>query len=147
MQYPRGGTGGGVPASSWSTEATHAAQYHPAAFAPGSFYDGGAPPVAGVIGAPGGGLVRMERNSQGSIGGGGGSGGNGMSGGGGSVVAVSSLVNHGYGHQGYGSHEFLVGARGHPPSGGSDGEDAARGAPHGRALDPNDEIRAAAGSS
>jgi hypothetical protein len=145
MQYPRGGTGGGVPASSWSTEATHAAQYHPAAFAPGSFYDGGAPPVAGVIGAPGG-LVRMERNSQGSIGGGGGSGGNGMSGGGGSVVAVSSLVNHGYGHQGYGSHEFLVGARGHPPSGGSDGEDAARGAPHGRALDPNDEIRAAAGS-
>ena len=154
--YPRGpDPRGGVPASSWSTEATHAAQY---GYGPGAFYDGGAPPVAGVIGARGAmgasqpgplgsGLVRMERNSQGSIGGSGGSGGGGVSGGGGSVVAVSALMHRG--PYGFGSHEFLVGARGRSSPGGSDAEDAARaGGLHGShgAVDPNDEIRAAAGS-
>ena len=142
--YPRAGTGGGVPASYVSAEAAHAAQYAP--YAPGSFYDG-APPVAGVIGAHApGGMVRMERNSQGSLGGSGGSGGGGLSGGGGSVVAISGLVHRG--PYGFGSHEFLVGSRGHAPAGGSDGEDAARGGPNGSSalLDPNDEIRATAGS-
>lgn len=156
VHYPRGpDPRGGVPAS-WSAEATHAAQYGPvAAYGPGAFYDGGAPPAAGVIGARGamgasqrgfsGGLVRMERNSQGSLGGSGGSGGGGVSGGGGSVVAVSALTH--CGQYGFGSHEFLVGgARGPSSAGGSDGEDAARlNGTHG-AVDPNDDIRAAAGS-
>ena len=82
-------------------------------YAPGSFYDG-APPVAGVIGAHApGGMVRMERNSQGSLGGSGGSGGGGLDGGGGSVVAISGLVHRG--PYGFGSHEFLVGSRGTRP--------------------------------
>ena len=42
------------------------------------------------------------------------------------MVAISGLVHRG--PYGFGSHEFLVGSRGHAPAGGSDGEDAARGA-------------------
>ena len=62
--YPRAGTGGGVPASYVSVGggARRAVRSLRARF----FYDG-APPVAGVIGAHApGGMVRMERNSQGA---------------------------------------------------------------------------------
>ena len=158
-----------VPTSSWSTEVTAAANYPhymhgenayarfyeqqgDASKGQGSSHLSGpssvGPQVQGAVMAPGlvthgGGLARVERNSQGSIHGtSGGSGGNGMSGGGGSVVAVSSMVPngaHGVFHVSH-SHEFLR-------HGGSDGEDGTRSFERNRSPgDPDDDIRSAAGA-
>ena len=99
--------------------------------------------VAGCVRHAPGGMVRMERNSQGSLGGSGGSGGGGLSGGGGSVVAISGRHadrrpdRTSSGSVRAGTRRGRLGRRGR-----------ARGGPNGSSalLDPNDEIRATAGS-